>query len=84
MANVLFQKRTTKCGRDLSHNWFWLYFRLVEKVTRDFIANHKAWQCKTKAIELRLLSVQIEKRSCIANLDFLVLFKVARLGFLAT
>ena len=26
----------------VSHDWFWFYFRLVEKVARDFLANHKA------------------------------------------
>ena len=34
----------------VSHDWVCYYFRLIEKVKRDILANRKAKQCKTKAM----------------------------------
>ena len=34
----------------INNDCFWFYFWLVEEVARDLLTNHKAFQCKTKAI----------------------------------
>ena len=41
-------------------DWFWFYFCLVEKVAQDFLANHKALQCKTKGIKKIAFDSQIK------------------------
>ena len=40
-----------------SHDWFWFYFWLVDKVAGKCLANYKAYLCKTKAIAKLLLTL---------------------------
>ena len=45
----------------VSHDWFWFYFRLVDEVARDFLANHVTMQ-----------SVPMQNESNFGNVYFVV------------